>query len=86
MPRISSFYGIAITMYWRDHPPPHFHAGYGEHDAQIEIETLEVIEGELPGRALRLIREWAAEHRSELEANWERARAQEPLEKIEPLP
>jgi hypothetical protein len=23
MPRVCAFYGIVITMYWRDHPPPH---------------------------------------------------------------
>jgi len=35
--------------------------------------------------ALRLIREWAEIHRAELEANWERARARTPLERIAPL-
>ena len=35
------FYGIVITMYYRDHNPPHFHANYGEHQAQIVIATLE---------------------------------------------
>jgi Domain of unknown function (DUF4160) len=35
MPRISAFYGIVITMYWRDHPPAHFHAAYGGHVAEI---------------------------------------------------
>jgi len=31
VPRISSFYGIAIMMYWRerDHPISHFHAEQG---------------------------------------------------------
>lgn len=32
--------------------PPHFHALYAEHEAQIDIQTLEVIEGKLPRRAL----------------------------------
>lgn len=27
-----------ITMYYRDHEPPHFHAIYGEHEAQVVIE------------------------------------------------
>jgi hypothetical protein len=64
MPTISSFYGILIQMFWRDHAPPHFHALYAEHEAQINIRTLEVIEGDLPKRALALVLEWAAEHRS----------------------
>jgi len=37
---ISEFFGILIRMYWDDHPPPHFHALYGEHEAQYNIATL----------------------------------------------
>ena len=86
MPRISAFYGIVITMYFRDHPPPHFHARYGDHVAEIAIETLELIDGWLPPRALRLTLEWAGDHRDELRANWDRARAHEQLVGIDPLP
>jgi hypothetical protein len=86
VPRISSFYGIVITMYYRDHHPPHFHAIYAEHEAQIVIETLEPLAGELPARALRLVQEWGRLHRAELEANWAKAEAREPLDTIEPLP
>ena len=78
--------GIVIEMYFGDHPPPHFHARYGGEDAKIAIATGEMIAGSLPGRALRLVREWAREHRSELEANWERARKHERPESINPLP
>lgn len=86
MPRISFFYGIVIAMYYRDHHPPHFHAIYGEHEAQIVIETLEPLGGELPPRALRLVREWAELHQAELEANWAKAVAHAPLDTIQPLP
>jgi hypothetical protein len=64
---------------------PHFHARYGDDEASIDIETLELIAGELPRRALRLIAEWAEAHQPELRANWGRARRHEPLEPIEPL-
>ena len=73
-------------MYRPDHPPPHFHAEYGEHVAQIELGTLRVIAGSLPTRALRLVLEWAELHGPELQANWELAQALEPLVAIEPLP
>ncbi len=33
MPEISRFLGIAIAIFYDDHPPPHFHARYGEHEA-----------------------------------------------------
>jgi Domain of unknown function (DUF4160) len=46
MPTISQFYGIAIRMYFDDHPPPHFHAYYGNDAAKIEIDTLQVSEGD----------------------------------------
>jgi len=85
VPRISAFYGIVIEMYFGDHPPPHFHARYSGDAAKIEIATGVVISGSLPGRALRLVREWIEQHRDELEANWERAVHFEELEPIEPL-
>ena len=86
MPRISAFYGIVIAMYYRDHAPPHFHAVYGEYEATIVIANLSVLSGDLPGRALRLVQEWAQLHQAELEANWHAARARVPLASIEPLP
>lgn len=73
-------------MYRPDHPPPHFHARYGEFDAQIALGSLEILNGSLPPRALRLVREWAEAHPDELAHNWERAQALEPLVPIEPLP
>ena len=86
MPRISAFYGIVIAMYHDDHPPPHLHAVYGEYEARIAIDSLQVDAGWLPIRALRLVREWGELHRAELKDNWERARQHLPLVKIDPLP
>ncbi len=73
-------------MFFHDHPPPHFHAKYGDHQAQIAIATGEVLQGYLPRRALRLVQEWAELHREELNADWELAEQEEPLASIEPLP
>ncbi|MBC7928782.1 MAG: DUF4160 domain-containing protein [Bryobacteraceae bacterium] len=86
MPIVSSFYGIFIRMFFNDHAPPHFHARYGEHEATINISTLEVIEGQLPRRALNLVREWAKMHGEELLEDWWLCRANAPPAKIEPLP
>jgi len=57
MPRISQFYGIAVYMYYRDHAPPHFHAIYGEYEAEVEIASAALLEGKLPRRAKALVRE-----------------------------
>ena len=82
---VSEFFGIAIAMYQTDRAPPHFHATYERHEALIAIETLEFIDGWLPKRAYVLVLEWAAQHRAELRANWDRARRGLPLERVVPL-
>ena len=85
MPRITEFYGIAIYMYYRDHAPPHFHAIYGEFEAEIEIATAEILVGDLPRRATSLVTDWAELHRDELQENWNLARRAQPMNPIPPL-
>ena len=85
MPEISRFFGIVILMYYNDHPPPHFHVRYGAKKALVGIESLTVLEGKLPPRALGLVIEWASSHKDELLDDWELARKQLPLEPIAPL-
>jgi len=86
MPTISTFYGILIQMFWKDHAPPHFHALYAEDEARIDIRTLDVIEGQLTRRALALVLEWAQEHRAELLEDWELCAHNQSPKKIRPLP
>jgi hypothetical protein len=86
MPEISRFYGIIIKIYFDDHLPPHFHAEYGDFEALFNIETLAVVGGELPARAMGLVIEWAQLHRSELRDAWRRAQNLQPAGKIDPLP
>ena len=85
MPTLSRFFGIAITMNWNDHQPPHFHARYAEHESVIGVDTLELEAGFLPRRALALVLEWASLHRAELRDNWDRARTRQALVAIAPL-
>jgi len=85
MPEISRFYGIIIRMFYNDHNPPHFHIIYQEFEAVMSIVTLEVLDGEIPKRAMSLTLEWANQNRDQLLLNWERARNQEELNKIKPL-
>ena len=85
MPEISRFYGIVIAMLHNDHEPPHFHARYGEHKALVSIGEASVLRGDLPPRALGLVREWTRTHRAELQKDWSLARENQPLKPIEPL-
>jgi len=86
VPRICSFHGVVIAMYYREHGVPHFHAVYGEYEASIEIESLDALHGDLPPRVLRLVKRWAALHRVELLKNWDLAEHGEVLNDIDPLP
>lgn len=48
MPTIEILDGIKINFYTNEHPPPHFHAIYGEYEALVRIDNLEVEKGQLP--------------------------------------
>lgn len=85
MPTISVFYGILIKMYWNEHAPPHFHAEYGEFEALINIQTLEIVKGELPRGAAILVKEWAFLHRDELMEDWKLWEQLQTPKKITPL-
>ncbi|MGB5033507.1 MAG: DUF4160 domain-containing protein [Saprospiraceae bacterium] len=85
MPEISRFLGIIIRMFYNEHNPPHFHAYYNEHQAEIDINSFEIIAGELPKRIRNLVIEWAIDHREELLEDWELMRNDNPPNKIEPL-
>jgi hypothetical protein len=86
MPRISQFHGVSIYMYYSDHPPPHFHAMHGDEEAVIQIAPPGVLQGSLPGKALKRVLEWAALHQDALLENWQLARAGQPPNQVPPLP
>jgi hypothetical protein len=85
MPVVSRFFGVTIRMYYDEHNPPHFHASYGGHEAEVGIGAISVLVGRLPSRATSLVIEWAALHQQELMLNWDRARNDQPIERIPPL-
>jgi hypothetical protein len=86
MPEISRFFGIIIAMYAKDHLPPHFHAKYGDFVGLFKIETGDLIEGNFPRRAIRLVQDWTELHRLELLDNWNQSQLDNPnFHKIEPL-
>jgi len=65
--------------------PAAFPRRYAGQAASVDFSG-ELIAGSLPPRARALVAEWAALHEDELLANWERARSDEPLQPIDPLP
>jgi hypothetical protein len=85
VPRISTFYGITIAMFFGDHNPPHFHAYYGGSRARFALEG-RMLDGDFPRRARRLVRSWARLHGEELAEYWEQVRRHEAPGTIDPLP
>mgnify|MGYP002861172444 CR=1 FL=1 len=83
MPEIARFYGIVIKMFFKpkEHEPSHIHALYGEYMGEINILTGEMIAGDLPSKALELVREWLEAHKDELQTMWD---TQE-IKKLPPL-
>lgn len=85
IPVISTFFGIVIRMFYREHGVPHFHAEYQGQQATFTLDG-EVLAGSIrSGTARRLIRDWTLAHQVELELNWGRAKGGEALERIAPL-
>lgn len=83
MPEISRFYGIVIKMFFKpkEHEPSHIHALYGEYMGEFNLETLEMIQGDLPRKAQELVREWMFIHYKELQHMWDTQR----IRKLPPL-
>lgn len=85
MPTICMFRGIKIYINWRDHQPPHFHASYGGEEVIVSIRDIEVLEGAMPNRQLKMLLGWAALHQDELLENWALAENNQELFPIDPL-
>lgn len=73
MPVIARFYGIIIKMFFasKEHNPPHIHAPYNEYSGVFSIEPIEMIEGDLPNKAKKMVEEWMTEHKDELMQMWQ---------------
>ncbi len=82
MPEVTRFYGILIKIFFtNEHNPPHFQAVYGEYTGIFGIESLSMLEGDIPIRAQKLIREWSSMYQKELMEMWQT----KTLKKLPPL-
>jgi hypothetical protein len=81
VPRIASFAGVVVMLYFGDHPPPHIHVRVGRPgnrgvaEARFLIETGELIDGVLPAVHASEVMSWCRRHRKALLADWEHAQA-----------
>ena len=85
MPIISAFFGIVVRMSYKEHEPAHFHAEHAGPQAKFDFDGA-LVAGEIRSRQARQrIRRWAERHRAELDLNWAKMKAAQPLDAIEPL-
>ena len=57
-------------MYFKEHGVPHFHAIYGEFNGVFNVATLEMIEGDMPTRAAKMVKDWAKKYNKDLMEMW----------------
>ena len=84
MPEICRFFGIIISLYWRDHNPPHIHFSYGNYECSISVID-RVVDGQAPAKVIAKVNEWIDLHEQEILTLWEKAQRGEPLNRIDPL-
>ena len=82
MPEISRFFGMIITINYRDHNPPHFHAEYQGYEAIYNIKTAKKIKGQFPPSLNKILEKWARQYRKELLKSWDKARNNEPPKRV----
>ena len=73
MPEICRFYGIIIKMFFKpkEHEPAHIHAIYNEYVGIFDINSLEMIDGDLPQKAQELVKEWLKDNYKSLIQMWD---------------
>lgn len=85
MPEISLFFGIRITIYHKDHNPPHIHAEYTGNKATIDIQNACVLSGYLPNRQLKLVLAWCILYQDDLMQDWELVKSGKEPNPIPPM-
>ena len=73
-----------MRIYYRDHPPPHFDADYGEHEITVDIDS-GIVQGRFPRQALMAVLDWYTLHQDELARSWQLVQTRLPLNPIDPL-
>ncbi|MCM1356768.1 MAG: DUF4160 domain-containing protein [Staphylococcus sp.] len=84
MPEISRFFGIILSLYWRDHNPPHVHFTYGNYECSISVFD-RIVEGSAPAKVIVKVNQWMDLHEDEILSAWEKAQKGEKIDRIAPL-
>jgi hypothetical protein len=70
MPTVKRIGRLRITMYFGDHPPPHFHIEGPDISAQVEVASGRIIASGVPRHVLLPALRWASDNREMLARKW----------------
>ena len=70
MPIIKRIKGIAIRMFYGDHPPPHIHGANNENNGYFDIDNQEMLEGDLSSKDQKIIKKWCKNNKNILKDMW----------------
>ena len=82
---ISVFYEIHVKMQYQKDMRPCFQVVYNDKKALIDINSSQVIDGEVPEEQMYLILAWCVIHKDELIENWSLSKERKQLNVIDPL-
>lgn len=77
--------GLKFIIRYRDddaHNRPHLHVKYGEHEASIAIDKIEVLAGHLPPKQRKTAEEYITKHQKKLLKEWDKAVVGEQVERV----
>jgi hypothetical protein len=66
-PELERVDGIILVVYGRDRLPPHIHAFHGDDEVLVNIQTGEVVKGNLPGKKIKIVQKWLTDNKKRAE-------------------
>ena len=71
---LARIHGLKISVYAKEHPPPHFHVTGGGLDVSFSILDGSLLTGKIDGRRMELITYWYKRSRGVLVDFWNKTR------------
>lgn len=79
MAKLHAIGKATIRVYANDHLPPHFHVISPDDEALIDIATMTILRGALPGRLRAAALSWASAHIDAIKTEWNRVNPRFPM-------
>lgn len=70
MPRVAFFFGVSLYMYMDDNSKPHCHASYGDYAGAFDLESGELVAGQMPPKQSKKIKDFILINYDDLLEKW----------------